>query len=558
MTAYTVQAIQLTYSAESQQTDVQQVTLTLSGSQDLTFSYQYSYVEQGNDSLFRYIDTTAFEKSGALWSVEVLSAPPGTVGELSLNRFEVSYLSIERGTLSGSMNYPDAVFDYAFMGQDNGDGSTTTLLVPLDQNFPDVFGASFTLADWNDLADHVFASEIQTGPFAPGAVFSLDDIAYDTKTQNDVVNGTAFDDLYNLGVGKDVAWGQAGNDTLNGGNGNDFLYGQNGNDDLFGGNGFDKLVGGNGHDRLFGGAHADELIGGAGNDVLRGGDGIDLLSGGTGRDLYDGGKGFDTAEFRSEIAGVTVDLSASQAINGEGRVEKVINIEQVIGSHFDDVLIGDAKRNSFIGLGGSDHFEGGDGLDVVRYDTDFERGGASGIFADLLQGNVTDGFGWTDTLSNIEVLVGSTVADKIFGSHGRDRIYGEAGNDKIAGRGGHDLLYGEAGNDLLNGGGGHDKLFGGGGRDRLIGGAGNDTMTGGAGADTFVFTAQFGHDVVTDLTAQDRLNFSAVTDITDVEAFIVAFVSVGREELFIQIDDQRSVTLEGFTDEAALADLLIL
>lgn len=558
MTTYTLQAIQLSSSAEAELTDVQQVTLTFSGTQDLTFSYQFSYVDQGSNGVLRYIDTTTFEKSGALWSAEVLSAPLGTVGELSLDRFEVNYLSIERGTLSGSLNYPDAVFDYVFMGQNNGDGSTTMLLVPLDQNFPDVFGGPFSIADWNELADHVFATEIPTGPFAPGAVFSLDDIAYDTKTQNDVVTGTVFDEVFNLGMGKDVAWARSGNDTLYGGVGDDFLYGQNGHDRLFGGKGFDKLVGGNGHDRLFGGALADQLFGGAGNDILRGDYGNDFLSGGAGRDLYDGGKGFDTADFGSEIAGITVNLDKSQAVNGAGLVEKVINIEEVIGSDFSDILIGDAKRNSFIGLGGSDHFEGGAGLDVVRYDTDFDNGGHSGIFADLLAGSVKDGFGWTDTLSSVEVLVGSTVADKISGSHIRDRLFGDTGHDRIVGRGGHDFLFGEAGNDLLNGGGGQDRLFGGGGRDRLIGGFGNDTITGGAGVDTFVFTSQFGRDVVTDVSVQDRLNFSAVTDISDAQAFIAAFVTVGRDDLFIQIDDQRSVTLEGFTDEAALADLLIL
>ncbi len=72
---------------------------------------------------------------------------------------------------------------------------------------------------------------------------------------------------------------------------------------------------------------------------------------------------------------------------------------------------------------------------------------------------------------------------------------------------GSGIIAGGNGGELLDGRGGNDFLFGGNGKDRLIGGDGDDRLTGGNGGDTFVFGPGFGHDVVTDFSHADRIEF---------------------------------------------------
>ena len=76
-------------------------------------------------------------------------------------------------------------------------------------------------------------------------------------------------------------------------------------------------------------------------------------------------------------------------------------------------------------------------------------------------------------------------------------ITGTAGDDVLAGYDGADALYGFAGDDILSGGGGDD---------RLAGGAGDDVLTGGGG-DSFIFDADSGRDIITDIMDNDSLVF---------------------------------------------------
>ena len=145
------------------------------------------------------------------------------------------------------------------------------------------------------------------------------------NTLNDVLNGTPQDD---------VLRGLGGDDTLNGGDGNDRLEGGNGNDVLNGGSGADRLIGGSGD---------DWLNGGGGNDVLEGGSGFDWA-------VFDGG------------AAVTVNLNTNSA-TGQG-VDALSSIENVRGSAFSDVLIGNNQSNVLAGNGGSDTLTGGGGADI--------------------------------------------------------------------------------------------------------------------------------------------------------------------------------------------------
>ena len=62
----------------------------------------------------------------------------------------------------------------------------------------------------------------------------------------------------------------------------------------------------------------------------------------------------------------------------------------------------------------------------------------------------------TDTLSNIENLIGSNYADNLTGNNAANVISGGAGNDTISGGGGEDILRGGLGADILTGGNGAD------------------------------------------------------------------------------------------------------
>ena len=85
-----------------------------------------------------------------------------------------------------------------------------------------------------------------------------------------------------------------------------------------------------------------------GENVGRGGD--DILQGYIGDDLYDGGAGsFDGAVLSGGFAGVHADLNTGD-VTGPGAV-KLVGIEALEGTQFDDVLIGDGAGNVVYGMG---------------------------------------------------------------------------------------------------------------------------------------------------------------------------------------------------------------
>ncbi len=227
------------------------------------------------------------------------------------------------------------------------------------------------------------------------------------------------DDTLDGGSGDDILFGEAGSDVLRGGAGDDILVidvddvltGAN----IDGGDGYDQLVvggetdfalnlnvddlniesviawdfddtlqgnrndvdyvfdGRGGDDTLSGAGGDDVLIGGAGDDSLSGGAGDDTLSGGSGLDSFDGGSGVDTVDFSTSFENVDVSLEADTATFGDGDVETVTNIENVIGSAGDNVIRGDAGDNRLYGGAGDDILEGGSGTDVLDGGLGYDR-----------------------------------------------------------------------------------------------------------------------------------------------------------------------------------------
>jgi Ca2+-binding RTX toxin-like protein len=102
----------------------------------------------------------------------------------------------------------------------------------------------------------------------------------------------------------------------------------------------------------------ENLIGGSGSDTLVGTAGTNVIRGGGGNDVIDGRSGTDTASYRGDGA-VTVDLRISGQQNTVGTgLDTLISIENLIGSEFNDTLIGNSGANVLEGGANHDVIDG--------------------------------------------------------------------------------------------------------------------------------------------------------------------------------------------------------
>lgn len=434
------------------------------------------------------------------------------------------------------------------------------------------------------LGNDIWIAEDISSSFADAVPSGEDEIA----GSHDILIGGAGADSIEAGAGWDFVRGNGGDDTIAGGDGNDTLYGGDGAD-LIHGDGDtglpasftasssaaapdapealdggrrawfggalppedvyidhdyvlpaasftdDAIHGGSGNDTLLGGGGDDRLSGDAGADTLYGEDGNDLLAGGAGADIIDGGAGFDALSFAGAAAGVTADLQAGTTSQGD----TLHSIEDLIGSAFGDHLYGDAYANILEGGAGSDTLDGRGGVDAVSFSAS-----AYGVEIDMQAGQAItrvpgatagEEIIETDTLLNIENVIGSAHADILIGAALGGALHGGAGNDSfilqhddvdVAGGAAASEVHGGEGVDVLSfadwthtrgveidlsaDAGGHsftsietvigsvfgDTLRGSDGADVLEGGLGDDTLAGGAGDDFYVFGLGDGRDTV--------------------------------------------------------------
>ncbi|MBL1242199.1 MAG: hypothetical protein COB13_010145, partial [OCS116 cluster bacterium] len=272
------------------------------------------------------------------------------------------------------------------------------------------------------------------------------DAAGDVLTNIEEIQGSKYDDILTASNTGSTLRGKDGHDILNGGSSIDILAGGDGDDTLVGNEGNDNLAGNNG---------ADNLDGGIGDDTLAGGSGADILIGGVGADNLDGGSEVDTLDYSGSDAGITLSLvNASVGIGGHAQGDVINNIENLIGSDFDDDILGNALANNInAGIGddiveggaGGDTLNGGAGVDTLSYSTSL-----SGVGAYLINGNAFGGDAAGDIFSNFENLTGSGFNDTLLGDNAVNVIDGGAGNDRIRGYNGADTLDGGAGNDYVD------------------------------------------------------------------------------------------------------------
>ena len=137
-------------------------------------------------------------------------------------------------------------------------------------------------------------------------------------------------------------------------------------ENAYGGDGNDVLTGNAAGNVLSGGRGRDYLLGEEGNDVLNGGAGDDQLFGGAGADALNGGSGNDIARYEHSGSGVRVSLQTGDASGGDAEGDRLIGIENIQGSQFEDVLWGNDQGNKLYGHDGNDYLLGNDGNDQLN------------------------------------------------------------------------------------------------------------------------------------------------------------------------------------------------
>lgn len=310
----------------------------------------------------------------------------------------------------------------------------------------------------------------------------------------DVITGTSSADTINGKGGDDTLSGGGGNDTINGGGGNDTLTGGAGNDALNGGGGNDSLNGGNGDDILHGDNGGDTLQGGAGNDQLWGDGGNDLLIGGAGNDFINGGNGIDTVSYADSNVGYTIIIQdpssglEGSAVGLNGETDRLLSVENIIGSAGADNITGNNQANVISGGAGQDVIRGGDGADVLNGengdDSLFGDNQADMLIASL--GNDSyDGGAGVDTVdftplstnSNINLAAGTWSSGAYYGTIANvERVYaGGLTSDTIMGSSAANIIDGSRSGvivsddlpfyagatqpDSINAGGGNDIVY---------------------------------------------------------------------------------------------------
>ncbi len=233
----------------------------------------------------------------------------------------------------------------------------------------------------------------------------------------------AFGDTDTL-IDIEEIWGTVFADKIVGNDDENQMSGNQGNDVLKGKGGDDYLRGGDGADILKGGAGNDELDGGNGADTLKGGAGVDFFVASKGDDKFVGGSDVDTLSYQDSdniggTSGITLNLETGVATDTFGHTDTLSGIERIVGSIFDDTILGSASDDGIFGGSGNDTIKGKDGA---------------------------------------------------------DNLQGDNGDDIISGGKGADIIFGGFGDDTLNGGKGADQLFAGRGGDTITGGAGADTF----------------------------------------------------------------------------------
>lgn len=356
-----------------------------------------------------------------------------------------------------------------------------------------------------------------------------------TGSGSDTISGTAADEIFRAGNGTNNVTAGGGNDSIYGGTGTDYF------------------------NSTSGAGNTAYLNGGAGYNEYRLSSSVDTIDGQTASSqdrLFYNGSGvgvaissvnygvfvnLDTNDYGVSDAGLVGGAVSSswwtgttwiamgvgnsgyqwladndgRGFYGYAQNDRYYGVEEVYGTNYADVIIGNSSNNYFFGYGGNDAMFGLSGNDTFGFvyngtynaGNEYIDGGSNdALTVTLGSGSLTisggDGVDYTgasafqiinlDSIvhesavanqilskSNSTTIIGTTSVynvENAYGGNGDDKIYGSSGDNVLDGRSGADTIYGYAGNDFILGGYGANTNIASG-KDTLDGGDGTDWIS---------------------------------------------------------------------------------
>jgi len=466
------------------------------------------------------------------------------------------------GDTIGGDTGDDVIFGFDGADSLSGDLGNDTITGGADADSINGGGGSDTASyDGSHLGVYVNLTDASPESFghAEGDVLtSIENLIGSSQADTLITSSGAEENAIFGGDGNDTMDGRGGADSFNGGTGQDWVY-YNDSGAAVNVNLVDAAVEAGGFatgdfltfvENLLGSHFDDTLVAGVRINTLNGATGNDFLQGGAEADVLIGGIGIDTASYDSSPGGVTVDLSDdAPEVGNDAQGDTLTQVENLIGSSFNDHLIADDGINTVVAGDSDDTVEGGDGADSLFGGTGFDwvdytnsdwgvtvtlgstNAQTGEIDGDQI-GDVLSGFEAVkgandsdigDTLTSVlssAILDGQLGDDFFIAGAGADTFIGGFGSDTVdyrlsgagvtvnlatgLGAGGLaagdlytgvenvlgssfvDTLIGIAGFSTLAGFDGNDSLFGGSSTDSLVGGNDDDYLQGGSGGDSLI------------------------------------------------------------------------
>ena len=265
-----------------------------------------------------------------------------------------------------------------------------------------------------------------------------------------LLHGTALGDFLKGATSlpqNQYIYGDAGSDTIDGAFGGRVIadYSQ-----VFNGNGIvADLNAGSVQDGLGGTDHLQNFVGGLratnNNDMVFAKTSASLLNGPVaGNSSIEAGFGNDTISYASATSSIIVSLGLNQTANvnklGIGS-DTLTGFEQIIGTSFNDTFSGSISTSfttpvAMVGGAGNDSLIGANNFwNQADY-----RTSPNGVNVDLGLSTAQDGFGGTDTLSQVVFVHASAQNDTLKGSGSNDTFDPYLGSDSIDGGNGFNSL----------------------------------------------------------------------------------------------------------------------
>jgi Ca2+-binding RTX toxin-like protein len=362
-----------------------------------------------------------------------------TSGYLAVSSGGANYLSSSgNNTLNGGAGDDTLRADYSTGNNllSGGDGNDSFYLSPTSSNTApsdlvtqtvdggeddDLLSVTYRLATGGITT--TFNATTNTGSIA-GNTYRVD---YKNIERLDI-SGTGYNDNIVGGSGNDtLSAGSGGNDTVDGGQGNDLLSvdysnAAGGITTTFNATANIGLITAGTNQVSYTNIEQLNILGTAYNDNIVGNNGDDTLSTGSGgNDKIDGGEGDDVLSVDYRLGAGAITTTFNTATNtglitaGSNQVSYQ-NIERlnVLGTYYDDLIVGNSGNDSLSGSIGNDTIIGGAGNDVLagKNDNDTLTGGAGNdkfIYDSLYGGTdiITDFVGVGKGSNSSEAVIAS-------------------------------------------------------------------------------------------------------------------------------------------------------